>query len=96
MIAEVECALPQMPMYATNMSELSETYYYGDTIGYQCEASYPLTAGDLTRTCEQDSSWSGQAPVCGKEHLSVLLVVRMMTTKKPSKTVLPTPLHSLQ
>jgi len=34
------------------------------SVTYQCNVGYSHSYGNLTRTCQTDNKWSGQAPVC--------------------------------
>ena len=36
---------------------------FGSTIAYVCEAQH--RSGDLVRTCQRETGWSGQSPKCG-------------------------------
>lgn len=37
---------------------------YGATATYACDTGYERTAGDATRTCQDDETWSGEAATC--------------------------------
>ena len=37
---------------------------YQGSVAYGCDANYALSAGDATRTCQADGTWSGTAPSC--------------------------------
>ena len=39
---------------------------YEDTCTYTCNTGYKLTNSN-TRTCQNDGSWSGSAPMCRRE-----------------------------
>ncbi|XP_060554824.1 uncharacterized protein LOC132715776 [Ruditapes philippinarum] len=37
---------------------------FGDTITYICDIGYYISAGDATRTCQTDGSWTNTLPIC--------------------------------
>ncbi|OWF38277.1 uncharacterized protein LOC110466394 [Mizuhopecten yessoensis] len=37
---------------------------YGDVIEYKCQYGTMLSSGTLQSTCQSDTTWSGEAPVC--------------------------------
>ena len=39
-------------------------YFSGDKITYKCKSNHSLVSGNLTRTCLDSGSWSGEQPVC--------------------------------
>ncbi|XP_078334144.1 uncharacterized protein LOC111133852 isoform X4 [Crassostrea virginica] len=39
-------------------------YFSGDKITYKCKSNHSLVSGNLTRTCLDNGSWSGEQPVC--------------------------------
>ena len=44
---------------------------FGSTATYSCQGGYILVGG-LTRTCQANGQWSGQAPVCNSKVLFVI------------------------
>ena len=42
-------------------------YFIGDNITYKCKSNHSLVSGNLTRTCLDNGSWSGEQPVCKSE-----------------------------
>ena len=61
-ITEVECN-PLPPGSAGVLMEGDGTRYQ-DTVTYACEALYIEEAGDKSRTCQADKSWSGEPLTC--------------------------------
>lgn len=57
------------------MSPNSATFDYNTAVTYSCNVGYNYTSGDLVRTCQADSTWSGTAPTCTSKvnFLSVVL-----------------------
>ena len=39
-------------------------YRYGEQVKLECEAGYVLISGNLTLTCDDNSSWRGYLPIC--------------------------------
>jgi len=35
-----------------------------DIVRHICEDGYFLIDGDLSQTCQENNTWSGQAPIC--------------------------------
>ncbi|WAQ96222.1 CSMD3-like protein [Mya arenaria] len=44
------------------------TYDYATSVTYSCTTGYEHTGGDLTRTCQADTTWSGTTPACSRMH----------------------------
>ena len=59
----VTCAAPLAVSFSTHAPILA-VYDFSATISYACNLAYNHTAGNLTRACQQDFTWSGYAPVC--------------------------------
>ncbi|WAQ96223.1 CSMD3-like protein [Mya arenaria] len=55
------------------------TYDYATSVTYSCTTGYEHTGGDLTRTCQADTTWSGTTPTCSSTHALTI----------PLKTIIP-------
>uniref|UniRef100_K1QBJ9 Complement factor B n=1 Tax=Magallana gigas TaxID=29159 RepID=K1QBJ9_MAGGI len=42
----------------------NDTLNVGDNVTYTCKTGYRLAAGNLTRFCQENGSWSGEEPIC--------------------------------
>nr|XP_034313171.1 sushi, von Willebrand factor type A, EGF and pentraxin domain-containing protein 1-like [Crassostrea gigas] len=56
---------------AYNTSTTNAQYYgpngtlsVGDNVTYTCKRGHRLAAGNLTRICQENGSWSGEEPIC--------------------------------
>ena len=66
----VNCGDPGTPANGVRYGDL---FTYKNTILLECDPQYKL-AGDLTRTCQADGSWTGSQPTCqGKQKDQLLL-----------------------
>ena len=52
------------PGNIVNGTKSGISYYYPDTVTYSCNNGFQKISGDAIRTCQDDGSWSGTAPVC--------------------------------
>lgn len=41
-----------------------QLHNYNTTINYTCNKAFAHTAGDLTRTCQANATWTGATPAC--------------------------------
>ncbi len=62
----VECGMPRNPNHGTIIPRFRGTPQYGDAVSYSCLRGYGLV-GSSDRTCQADSSWSGNTPSCMSE-----------------------------
>ena len=60
-ISVVNCGYPSVRQSVTINVQSTE---YGSVAQYACLEGYELNSGSLTRTCQSDTSWSGQSPTC--------------------------------
>ncbi|XP_065942028.1 clotting factor C-like [Magallana gigas] len=56
-------------IYNTTTTELQHpqpvyTLSVGDNVTYTCKNGHRLAAGNLTRICQENGSWSGEEPIC--------------------------------
>ena len=71
----VNCGDPGTPANGVRYGDL---FTYKNTILLECDPQYKL-AGDLTRTCKADGSWTGSQPTCqGKQKDQLLLKGAML------------------
>ncbi len=57
----VTCGDPGDILHANKSSNSS---VYQETVTYTCHNGYHHSGGDLFRTCMQDGSFNGTAPIC--------------------------------
>ena len=80
----VTCAA--LPRFPYGMWLKTSEAEYGTTITGSCLIGYSLTSGDLSRTCGENASWSGQTPICQVSYCPNLAtpaygsIVRILTT----------------
>ena len=76
------CPIPLPPVHG-NVDD-SNGRAAGDTITYSCDSGYRLV-GEITRECRDDTTWSGNDPVCyiGK----ICYLVYLFFTKKAHPNV---------
>ena len=55
---------PAVAVVGTLRSPNQATYDYNTGVTYSCDTGYEYAGGDLTRTCKDDTTWSGTEPVC--------------------------------
>ena len=60
----VDCGEPDAPE-GTIVSAVSFTH--GSMATYTCATGYDGLVGSETRTCQNNGTWSGEAPVCNIE-----------------------------
>ena len=41
------------------------TFSINEELTYSCKTDYYIASGNQKRTCQEDKTWSGSAPVCG-------------------------------
>uniref|UniRef100_A0A8W8MSB7 Sushi domain-containing protein n=1 Tax=Magallana gigas TaxID=29159 RepID=A0A8W8MSB7_MAGGI len=60
------CAMATFNAYTTDAEyfQLNDTLNVGDNVTYTCKTGYRLAAGNLTRICQENGSWSGVEPIC--------------------------------
>eukprot|EP00105_Crassostrea_gigas_P038809 XP_019922957.1 PREDICTED: sushi, von Willebrand factor type A, EGF and pentraxin domain-containing protein 1 [Crassostrea gigas] len=63
------CSNCTEPIYNTTTTELQHpqpvyTLSVGDNVTYTCKNGHRLAAGNLTRICQENGSWSGEEPIC--------------------------------
>ncbi|XP_052776697.1 sushi, von Willebrand factor type A, EGF and pentraxin domain-containing protein 1-like [Mya arenaria] len=59
-----ECLTPDPVDHTSITNAIPANYVYLNTITYACVIGYELSSGDLTRTCQDSTAWSGSAPNC--------------------------------
>lgn len=64
----VECPIPSVGSYVAPFAV--KTYFYEDTISYQCLVGFVLESGNLVRTCIGTGTWSGDQPNCQGKRLA--------------------------
>ncbi len=57
------CPIPSAVQGATFQYD---TLCPGDAITYRCNVTHHLRSGDLSRTCQENTTWSGVEPLCGR------------------------------
>ena len=62
-IAVKTCAAPASVPFSSRLPNQA-TYEYSTSISYTCDTGYSHTSGDLLRTCQANTTWSGTEPVC--------------------------------
>ena len=67
-IADVTCDGLKSPanglVFPADMAQL-----YNTTAYYSCKAGWQINEGNNSRTCENDGTWSGEAPNCTREYV---------------------------
>ncbi|XP_052695163.1 uncharacterized protein LOC128173494 isoform X2 [Crassostrea angulata] len=63
------CSNCTEPIHNTTTTELQQprpiyTLSVGDNVTYVCKKGHRLVAGNLTRICQENGSWSGVEPIC--------------------------------
>uniref|UniRef100_A0A5G2R948 CUB and Sushi multiple domains 1 n=1 Tax=Sus scrofa TaxID=9823 RepID=A0A5G2R948_PIG len=66
----ISCGHPGVPANAILSGDL---FTYGSVVHYSCKGSQSLV-GNSTRTCQEDSRWSGAPPHCTGGHVHQLLL----------------------
>lgn len=65
---EIRCDPPEMRanssvIYSGNDRSSTDSFKIGTTVQYRCSAGHTVV-GQSLRTCEIDSTWSGEPPYC--------------------------------
>ncbi|XP_053383373.1 uncharacterized protein LOC123564671 [Mercenaria mercenaria] len=60
----VRCDLPETVQHSSYTPPSVVKFDYNTDITYSCDLAYNHTDGNLTRTCKEDFSWSGNEPNC--------------------------------
>ncbi len=61
--------------YAPNNVSMNGNYTSSTVATYTCNTNYGRN-GNATRTCGDDSLWSGEAPACERKGLRLLIIMR--------------------
>ena len=76
----IHCMVPPVSNATPNSSS---TIVKNTDVTYTCQTGYSHTNGDLTRTCQADSSLTGSLPVCtsklkysSEKHLYFVVILR--------------------
>ena len=70
--AVVSCGNPGTPK---NSLQSGSVFTYRAAVKYTCAKGHEKTAGDSSRTCQADKTWTNKAIVCtGNDRLSVELL----------------------
>ena len=66
-----------------SLSLTNGTISYSDSLGvdsvatHSCDTNYTLN-GDITRTCQNDGTWSGLAPTCEGIHADSIAIAALL------------------
>ena len=81
---EVDCGEP-CPIVNAERTD-NGTTEFGDVITYRCLSGYEHTGGNLTRTCTENRTYTGNPPVCTGEGMGTHQSAQV-------RTWVPTSLH---
>ncbi len=68
----MDCGQPEMIPNSEQYMEQVPNTLSGDTVSFQCLDGFIHTDGDLTRTCQENATWSGQTGVCSSKYINIL------------------------
>lgn len=65
---ESKCGNPGSPSHG-NMTVHKDSYFIGESVAFSCDSGYVLNDSSLeSMTCENDTTWSGNIPVCERKY----------------------------
>ncbi len=65
-----------MPAAVANADVSGSDLTYQGQLSYTCDTGYANISGDLSRTCQANSNWTGTPPVCeGEQKLTHLYII---------------------
>ena len=70
-----------------------QLYNYSDIVNFTCDLGYSHSSGDLIRSCNEHTQWTGVIPVCSSKYMyvpiHVYLYLENMKGSQCEKTCLP-------